>query len=729
MHRESAVAEDNTHPLKEYVDACLAHKWFIAAIAGGCALAAAVWSFVQTPIFDARATVVVESQSPGGLDKERYQNHDYSPEYFQTHFELLKSHEVLRRTAQLLKLSQRPEYESQPSLLQMITPAWVSSLWVSESGDGQASAEEERLLKQFASNVEIFPIRGARLAHVRVSSIDAGFAALAANTLVSVYIDRNQELTSISREQSARWFTTHLDDLRDKVQASQQALYLYRVKHGLLTGEERKSLTGHTLAELNSQLVKTEMAKAEAQSRLQQIEAALNTQGKTASAVEWSDLDSIGQVLNSHLIQTLRAQEITLSSQVADLSDKYGPLHPDRTQKNVELQSMRQRIKQEVQKIYDSLKHDYNMAANQERAVRAAIARYGTDKIRSDRDEIEHGMLEREAESSLHVYNLFLKATKESDFSAGMRANNVYLADPAIASVMPAKPKTKLNIALALLVGAMGGVALAIVRDSSNKKLDAPADIERYMPEVSLLGVMPLVRNARKSQAMLVGGDARTPVAESIRIIRTGLLLSSPGTLPARILITSPGDNEGKTTLAINLAMAMAQLETHRVILVDMDFRKAAAHPIYEVESEHRTPFGLAHLLRGEAGVADVVHDSLIPNLSVIPRGDRPRNPTEMLHSKQFERLLDSAKESGSHMIIDCPPTLPFADTAVLASKVDGVLVVVGAGETTREACRLTIQRLTQAGGKILGLVMQKARHVKSPYYSYASSKNGLLTP
>jgi len=717
----SAATAERESSLREYADACRQHARLILFIGCGFAAAAGIWSVLQTPVYQSRATVVIESQAPAGLEKDKsYYHVDNSPEYFQTHFELLKSHQVLRRAVDLLKLANRPEYQRQPSLIDRAIPEWIQTWWRPKKQEGPPAeeAEQERLLKAFMNNIEIMPIRGARLAHVTVSSVDPEFAALAANTLVSVYVERNQELSSVSREQAARWFTTHLDGLREKVQAAQEALYLYRAKHGLLTGEERKSLAGQTMAELNSQLVKAEMAKAAAYSRLQQVESALTSQGQRTTGEGWPELDSLSQVLNSQLIQILRAQEITLSSQVADLSERYGPLHPDRAQKHAELQNLRQRIKQEVQKIYDSLKHEYNMAVAQERAVQAALARFGNDKIRLEKNEIEHGMLEREAESSLHVYNLFLKATKESDFSSGMRTNNVYLADPAVASSVPAKPKTKLNIVMALMTGLMSGMGLAIVLDARSKKLKDPGDVERYIPGVSLLGVVPLLPKATTPDKALVHPDAMTPAAESIRIIRTGLLLSRPDTLPSRVLITSPGDNEGKTTLAINLAMALARVERHRVILVDVDFRKSNPHRIYDVGLHHQSSPGLVQLLTGKAGIADVVHESFVPNLSIIPSGDRPGNPTELLHSKHLNQLLDWGLEKGCHIILDCPPTLPFADTAVLASKVDGVLLVVCAGETTREASRLAIQRLTFAGGKILGVVMQKARVTPSTYYT-----------
>ncbi len=723
MNAKAVMSDESEHTLSEYATACWRHRWLIVLVVGCFGIGAVVWSFLQVPVFQAKATVVIDNPTPGGLDKDKSFYPDNSPEYFQTHFELMKSHFVLQRTARLLDLAERPEYQPKPSaikqFLKSLLPESVLAFVkpVKKEAVDSVDDAEEGLIKQFAQDIEIMPIRGARLAHVTANAIDPELAAQIANTLVSVYIERNQELSTNSKEQAAQWFTGHLEELRQKVQNSQQALYLFRAKHGLLTGEERKTVAAHTLAELNSQLVKTEMAKAEAHSRFLQIRAVLNPQGAGTAGVDWSKLDSQIQVLNSPLIQTLRAQEITVSAQVAELSEKYGALHPKLAHMKAELQDLRQRIQQEVQKIYDSVKHQYDMALAQDKAVKEAITRYSSDKIRLEQNEIEHSMLERDAETSQHLYDVFLKATKETDLSSGLRANNVYLADPAAPSSVPSKPRTKLNIMLGLLAGLMSGVGLAIFVEGRSKKLMAPADVERYLPNVSLLGVVPLLSKSAAQEKALAPPNALTPVAESFRIIRTSLLLSNPDMLPSRILITSPGENEGKTTLAVNLAMAMAQLEDTLVVLIDVDFRNQHIHPLYDVGSPEQPPKGLGHLLRGEAGLDEVVHQTFVKNLSVIPHGGRPANPTELLHSKSMAQLLKWGATNRYHIILDCPPVLPIADAAVLASKVDGVLLVVSAGETTRDACHLAVQRIKQAGGRLLGVVMQKAPVAESSYY------------
>jgi capsular exopolysaccharide synthesis family protein len=608
-------------------------------------------------------------------------------------------------------------------------PAAEVGVVAPKKGAAERSQEEvdDRLLMRFAETIEIVPIRGARLAHVIATSEDPEFAALIANTLASVYIERTQELNAVSKEKAAQWFTTHLGELRKKAEASQQALYLFRVKHGLLGGRDRQTMTAQTNTELDSELVRAEMKQAEAQSRLGQIKSVLRNRTGQNGVIEidWSSLDASTEVLSSPLIQTLRAQDIKASGQVAELAEKYGPLHPKLTRAKAEMQDLRERIRQEVQKIFDSVKNEYDAAFGRVRVIKEAAGRHRHEKIRLEQHEVDYGILEREAESTQHLYEIFLKQTKEADLSAGLGTANVYLADPAVANSIPVKPKKKLNTLLGLLLGLMTGVGLALILEARDRTLKGPDDLERYMPRVSLLGMIPLLSNSETGDTARLLTDQSSGVrAENVRIIRTSVLLSSPNELPSCVLITSPGESEGKTTLSVNLAMALAQLENTRVILIDADFRKPAHRHIHGIQREGRDTKGLSSFLAGRAELEEIIHPTDIANLSVIPRGRRPSNPSELLHSKQMSLLLNRCRQEGYHVILDAPPVLPVTDPVILATKVDGVLLVASVGQTTREACRVAIERLTAAGGKILGIVLQKARVPDNPYYCYVDEES-----
>lgn len=716
-------ADGSENTLAEYASICWRRVWLIAIVTVGITVAVATWSFLQTPIYGGKATIVIEQEGPAALEKDRPV--DNSPEYFQTHFELMRSHQVLQKTAQLLHLSERPEYQPHPfamkdTVLAFLTGAIRELLQPKENASETPDEDKEDvLLRGFSQQIEIMPVRGARLAHITVNSEDPKFAALAANTLASVYIEHTQELSARSKKKAAQWFMGHLDDLRDKVEASQQALYLFRSKHGLVEGHQRQAVAAQSLAELNSELVKAEMKKADAKTRFRQIESVLGSRSENG-AIDWSNLDASTEVLSSPLIQTLRAQQIRASGQVAELSDKYGPLHPKMARAKAELQDLHERIQHEVRKIYDSVKREYDMAYARERAIQEAVNRYRDDKLKVGQYEIEHGILEREAQSNQHMYDIFLKVAKEADLSSGIRASNVYLADPAVPSSIPVKPKKKLNIMLGLLTGLMSGLGLALIVESRDRSLKGPGDVERYLPSVALLGVVPLLpKRDTANRAVLLPANSPSPVAESLRTIRTSLLLRNPSKLPSCVLITSPGETEGKTTLAVNLATAMAQLEDIRVILIDADLRQPDPHPIYAIQTGNGKPKGLVDFLAGRASFQEVVHQTTeVANLSVIPRGECPRNPSELLYSRRMSELLRCCRTEGFHVFVDAPPVLCVTDPVVLAPQVDGVLLVVSAGETTREATQSAIQRLTTAGGNFLGVVLQKANVTESPYYA-----------
>lgn len=718
---ETTVQKDETW--SEYLGMLSRYRWLIGGLAIGFAVAAAGWSYSQKPVYQSKATVVVQEEGPDALQRDRAHRPDISPEYFQTHFELMKSHYVLQQTAARLRLSEQAEYRPETGGFSTWLADQVPPLYNLLKGDGEttisASLKDEWLQRRFSQQVEVMPIRGARLAHIIVNSEDPQFAALAANTLVSVYVERVQTLELEVKEKAAEWFGFHLNDLRKKVEDSQQALYAFRQKHGLLQAQERQAVTAHSLSELNSELVRAEMRKAETQVRLRQLQSALS-EDTEMQTVNWGKLDASTEVLTSSLIQGLRTQEIKLTGQMAELSDKYGPLHPKIARVQAELQDLRAQIQQEVRKVYQSAKQEFGTAVVREKTIKEAVDRHKHQKIGLEQYDIEHGILAREAESSQHMYDLFLKEMKEANLSMGLRTSNVYLADPAVASLIPVRPQKKLNTILGFLAGMMSGVGLALLLNTRDRSLKGPDDVERYLPSLSLLGTVPfLPKSDRMNGSVLGEPHHETFASESIRAIRTSLLLANPGRLPSCVLITSPGANEGKTTLAANLATAMAQLKDRKVLFIDADLRSTKPRTVFPVQKTHLSPAGLTNFLRGAIDARDILHHTDTHNLFVIPRGEDSSNPLELLHSDQMRKLLSWCRDGGFHVIIDSPPILSVTDSMVLASQVDGVLLVVSAGETTMESCRQSLRRLADSGGKVLGVVIQKVRRAHLPQYGY----------
>ena len=210
--------------------------------------------------------------------------------------------------------------------------------------------------------------------------------------------------------------------------------------------------------------------------------------------------------------------------------------------------------------------------------------------------------------------------------------------------------------------------------------------------------------------------------AECYRHIRTSVWLAMGNDRPFSLVVTSPGEHEGKTTLAVNLAIAMSQLEDLRVVLIDVDLRSPHLGSIFGLSDGKKDKAnGLVQYIEGEVEIKEILHQTTLPNLAVIPAGRVPRNPTEMLHSKQMTTLLDWCKQQGFCVILDAPAILPVVDATVTGSLVSGTIFVVSAEETYREAAKTAMEQLINNGISLLGVVMQKVPLANIPRHSRGS--------
>ncbi|TKB69817.1 MAG: polysaccharide biosynthesis tyrosine autokinase, partial [Nitrospira sp.] len=640
-------ADDEESPLEEFLRTLRRRIWVIAGVALCGAAAAGAWSFKQRPIYESTVSVLVDREGPGVMERDQVYLSDTSPEFLQTHFELLRNEEVIRRAVEKLNLADRREYQAN-----------------NQPAGGEAGAQ---LARAFAEHITVKPVRGSRIVHVTVEAEDPEFAAQAANTVAAVYIDFVLEMRAGIKEKAGQWFSSHLNELRKKVEESEQALYVFRTKYGLLDVRERQPVMAQRLVELNSELMKAEMKHAEAQTRHQQIARILQEKDQ-GQGINWSNLDTTTEVLSSPLIQNLRTEEIRASGRLAQLTERYKPLHPKIAQAESELQELRNKIRLEVKKIYSSIKQEYDTAVARTGVIKEALNAHKQESAELEQHEIEYDMLHRETESNRQLYETFLKQMKETDLTAGMLTSSISVVAQATPSTIPVKPRKGMNIFMGLMVGILTGMGVAFVQNQRDRSLKGPQDVKRYLPSRSLHGMIPLL-DAKDVW------DHHMAAAENYRMVRTSVLLSIPDRCVTALLVTSPGVGEGKTTLAINLGMVMAQLENMRVILIDADVRRPMLQRAFFDDGERRK--GLAHFLSGKAGFEEIVHATKIPNLWVVPHGRIPHNPAELLHSGRMAALLARCLREGYRVIVDAPPALCVTDPMILASQVDGVLFAV----------------------------------------------------
>jgi len=694
--------------LRDYIRIVRKRLWSILSVTVSTVFGTALYVLMQPPIYESTVSVLIEPTGPNVMSKaveEVYAPIDVNFDYYKTQYELLKSYEIMRETVKQLKLNTHPEYG--PGL-------------AGAQGPQPGSEAERVLVNAFRGHVKVSPVANSRLVRVTVESIDPRLAADAANTIASSYITRTLEMKSGAAQAATKWMTARMDDLRQKVEVSERNLNEFAGQHGLVNVGERRRLTTQKLGDLNTQLVQAETKRAEAEARSKQIESILDNP---------QALESSTEVLSSGLIQALRNQEIQASQKAAELSDKYGPKHPALIKADSELKEIQKRIHLEIKKIYSAVKGEYDVAVAREGVMRNAFNEQKTDVMASGQYEIQYDILEREAQSNRQLYDMFLKRLKETSIATDIKMSNIYVADPAIVSLVPVRPQMMHALFIATFLGLLGGLGFGFFLDYMDSSLKSPEDIAQYLPGVAHLGFLPAFdyaeRKSNPGEVDLATHEAPQSVfAENVRAIRTSIFLASADKPPASILVTSASEGEGKSSFALNLSIAIAQLGLPTV-LIDGDLRKPRIHKVFALE----TTKGLSHYLVGETALEKIILPTKVPNLSIVPCGAVPPNPAELLQSDHMVNLLKHFATEGIHVVVDSSPVMAVTDPVIIGNRVDGVILVVWAGHTSRHAARQSIRLLGEGKTRLLGTILQRLDRrqmsidYKSYYYPYSRSK------
>jgi capsular exopolysaccharide synthesis family protein len=306
----------------------------------------------------------------------------------------------------------------------------------------------------------------------------------------------------------------------------------------------------------------------------------------------------------------------------------------------------------------------------------------------------------------------------------GLKANNISVLSLAEIPVVPIRPKKLLNIAIAIAVGIIGGVALAFFFEYLDDTVKDIEDVER-LSKWPLLGNVPRIdsgsRMTEVDRDMFVKNNPKDPIAEAYRSVRTGIYFSSTEEHPIKsVLITSPGQQEGKTTTLCNLGLVTAQ-SLKKVLLVDGDMRKPRLHEIFKKENRN----GLSAYLSGQARFDDIIQKTDAENLFLVNGGAHPPNPSELLSSHKMAEFLKAAKERFDFVLVDSPPIAMLTDAAVLSRVCDGVIMVIETGKTSRKMLSRIYKSLNDAKTRIIGILLNKISLTARDryYYSYYYGK------
>ena len=697
--------------------------------------AAVIYLFTAIPVYRATAQILIERANPNILSaQEMFAIDPSGQDFYQTQYKVLESRAIARDVIGRLHLDRHPEYQAaEKGGFSLLAPLkWASDFLTElirgkeegtpasdESPLGETLStmkpeEDNELVRAFQGRLQITPIRNSRIVQIGFESIDPRLAALGANTVAQAYIDWNLGLRIKSSQSASIFLDEQVKQAKQRMEASEQAIQQYREKHGLSLaagktedGRQSQDLSRQRLSQVSAQLTDATNKR---------IEAEIKYRNALDLAKNPDTADSIPEVSMNPVIISMKDKEVQLIRERTVKAGKYGPKHPEMVALNQELENLLKLKRQEIRNVVDSLKASYEIAQKQERALAQAMQAREGETISRDKIAIQFQVLQQEAESNRQLYDLLLKRLKESSVTEENRTVNIHVVDRAEVPTIPAWPPKAKGLLLALALGLALGIGLAFFAEYIDDTVKSPDDIEKRF-DLPYLGSVPRFESkgeGKKKSDLLVLNDPKSQAAEAYRGLRTGILFSTPDRSPRAILFTSATASEGKTITSINIALIMA-MAGERTLLVDLDMRRPRLHKGLNVPGER----GVSNILVGEGDWRPFVLDVAVPNLQFIPSGPISPNPAELIASELMRKLIREWTEAYDRVIIDTAPIAAVTDPVLLSRLVDGTVILIHAGVTSRHVIASAVRQIRDVQGRVLGAVLNDVDTHNGGYYYY----------
>ena len=673
-----------------------------------CIVTAAVTLFVfrMKPVYRATARMEVQAETPA-LQTLNDLNPSASTDaaFLQTQVDLLQNNNLIWDTLQRIGLASGQAQLSDGNLS-----------WLASPGKSPETTQSS-LIRSFRKHLHVELLTESRLVEVSFDSADPKLATRAANALVRNYVESNFRAKYETTRQASAWMEQQLDELKAKVERTQQALVDYERENSIANLGDKENVVQQKLSQLSTDLTAAQVERANKQSVYDSVQG-----NKT-------DLAAVG---SDALLQQLDGKYAELKTEDAAATSQYGPNFYKVRQLRDQISEVESLIERQRRRILERVGSEYQTALRREQLLSWEVARQRSEVENLNQLLIHYNLLKNEYETNQQLYNELLKHLKDATVSVSLRATNVRLADEALVPSAPLRPDKPVDIAGGLLVGLILGVTLAFTRESLDRTMKSAEDIEREIA-VPTLAVIPLgskargrygryfARETRKAAgngggAMAVLEAPGSELAEAFRVLRTSILLSSSPHSPQVLLVTSAHPSEGKTFASVNLALALAQRGS-RVLLVDADLRKPSILKALGLpEGGER---GLSSFLAEGHDLDSVLQVfAPAPNLWLLPPGPIPPNPAELVSSPAMEGLVRDLRQRFDHIVLDSPPLLLVTDGILLSTLADGVVLVVESGATSRGALNRVRRILDRAGANTLGAALNKLEDRGGGYYS-----------
>lgn len=681
--------------LKEVLNPIWTRRWKIIFVTLLATLTVAFYVSLLNPKYTASAILQIGSnQSTNAMSlNDAFNDSNASREQIQTQYELLRSRKFAERVIASLHLTEHEAFSAGKYNDKIV--------FMHQQGRDDGPKALSHIVKKFQAGLTISPISDTELVRISYTSYSPELSQQVANQIGETYLQYQDEIHSASKESTSQWLVDQLEDLGRKLELSELALQQYRESENIVDIKGIAGLVSSELTELTSEALRAKKLEDDLEVSYAYIQKNRN------NVDELLELTEISQ--NSTYIQLRRSEE-QVERKAFELAKRYGPKHPKIIAVNAELESLKNRIVEQVNAHVESIEKNYYGAIEKVKATQARLSKSKEDYLRLSRLKNKFSQLEREVHTNKEVYNNYLVRLKEADAMGNYTANfYVRFIDKAVVPKYPVAPNKTLYVIISFILSFSFISMVVIMRELLVDTLNSRRKLDNFN-EAPILAILPKFKSSTSAPSKAYSSESH--FTEAIRTLRTALLFNTEKEAPKVIAITSSVPSEGKSTVALHLARSFAEME--KVLLIEADMR----HPTVAINLnlEPNRP-GLSNLLAKTHQINECITRDTEVKLDILTSGISPANPLAFLSMKRFNMLIKVFGNFYDRIIIETPPVNAVSDAVIISKKVDSVIYVVHGTKTKREQISTGLRMLKQVRAPIQGVVINQSENIDTSRY------------
>ncbi len=565
--------------------------------------------------------------------------------------------------------------------------------------------------------IAVEPQKNSNILWISVSDTDPEVAAFLANSVASSYIEFNIEKRYLATRDAAQWLSEQSVNLKKQLEDSEISLFNFKKENEVLASafEQKQTMLAQTITEISTKLTEKQIYQKGLTAKIEEL-----------SALEFADTEEFFATdifRDNSIVQNMKLQFLQVKTKLREKALLYGDKHPDVRTLRGDEESIRKALLNELKGALEGYRLEGKTLDNEILKLQTMLRDSQKEALKLNKMEIDYNKLKREVETNKKLYDIVLERTKEADLHTLMRANNIRIIDRALVPKGPIAPRKNLVLLIGFIIALLSAAAAVLAVEFFDTRIRDIEELEHLVGR-NILGLFPSfeIADPQKIQELAFEGSQHSPAVESLRTIRTNIRLAHPDVNAKTLLITSSVSQEGKTTVSSNIAVSFA-LAGRRTLLVDTDMRKPRVHKLFGLDNKE----GISTYMLGEKPIEQLVRRNVYQGLDVLFCGPIPPNPAEMMESKRFREMVDRLKELYDVVIFDSPPIIAVSDAAIIASMIDGVIIVVKIRQISRDILKRAVAQLTKSNAMLLGAVVNnldlKGGGRYGSYYYYYHEK------